>query len=102
MDISTAISIASFLGLGTLLGAFYKMVGNNLKKANAKSIALELGVQAMLRDRIYQLYRYCNEKGYASLAERENFENMYQQYHNLGANGVMDDYHKKFFELPTE
>ena len=27
---------------------------------------------------------------------------MYKQYHNLGANGVMDDIRAKFLELPTE
>ena len=38
----------------------------------------------------------------APIYARENFENMYQRYHNLGANGVMDDYYKKFMEIPTE
>ena len=27
---------------------------------------------------------------------------MYQQYHTLGANGVMDDIYRKFNELPTK
>ena len=27
---------------------------------------------------------------------------MYQQYHTLGANGVMDDVYKKFMALPLE
>ena len=30
------------------------------------------------------------------------FENMYQQYHSLGKNGVMDDIHEKFKALPLE
>ena len=33
---------------------------------------------------------------------REIFENMYNQYHILGANGVMDDIYRKFMALPLE
>ena len=39
---------------------------------------------------------------YAVPDERQNFENMYVQYHALGGNGVMDDVRRKFFELPME
>lgn len=102
MEASVIISLASLLGVGSLLTGFYKLMAKKINDISVKDRAMELGMQAMLRDRIYQLYRYCNDKGFASLAERENFENMYQQYHNLGANGVMDDYRKKFFELDTE
>jgi len=54
----------------------------------------------MLRDRLYQLFHYCKKRGTASEYEREDFENMYTQYHNLGANGVMDDIRTKFLALP--
>ena len=61
------------------------------------------GIQAILRDRLYQLNRYCTtRKGYTTIDDRENFENMYQRYHSLGVNGVMDKTRAKFFELPTE
>jgi hypothetical protein len=32
--------------------------------------------------------------------DRLNVENMYQQYHSLGENGVMDDMHLRFMNLP--
>lgn len=32
--------------------------------------------------------------------DRDDFENCWKQYHALGANGVMDDVHKKFLALP--
>lgn len=73
-----------------------------LKKSLFETKALKLGIQAILRDRLYQLYNYCNGKGFADINERNNFNNLYQQYHTLGANGVMDDIHKKFLGLPTE
>lgn len=79
----------------------------NIKKAS-KSIteaelqATKLGIQALLRDRLYWTYNHYNTKGYAPIYARENFENMYNQYHSLGANGVMDDIKEKFENLPTE
>jgi hypothetical protein len=82
-------AIVAFL-MGKVIGGFRRME------------ALERGVQAILRDRLYQAYNHFTEKGYAPLYARENFENMYQQYHNLGKNGVMDDIRKKFLELPSE
>jgi hypothetical protein len=43
-----------------------------------------------------------SEKGYAPIYTRDNFENCWKQYHSLGVNGVMDDLHMKFLELPTD
>ena len=88
-------------GSGTGL-AVAKLVHSKLVAQSRKTKALEEGVQALLRDRLYQMYAHYMEKGSAPIYARENFENMYQKYHELGANGVMDDYYKKFMEIPTE
>ena len=32
---------------------------------------------------------------------KDNFDNLYQQYHALGKNGVMDSFHEEVMELPT-
>lgn len=58
------------------------------------------GVQALLRAQLLDDWRYYSDKGYAPIYARESFENCYQQYHRLGANGVMDDIHAKFLALP--
>lgn len=63
---------------------------------------VRLGVQALLRAQMISDYNKWEEKGYAPIYARQNFENCWMQYHALGANGVMDDLHKKFLELPTE
>ncbi len=70
------------------------------KEERLKQDAVMAGVQAMLRDRLLQGYRHYEEKGYADYDDRSNIENMYNAYHNLGKNGVMDDMNKKFLELP--
>ena len=100
--LSLIIAIVSLLfGSGVLI-----TVGNYfLKRIQAndqKTEAVQKGVQALLRDRLYDKYEHCSEQGYAPIRSRENFENMWTQYHNLGKNGVMDDIHIKFMELPTE
>lgn len=64
--------------------------------------ANDRGVQALLRDRLIQSYNYHTDKGYAPIYARENWENMWKQYHNLGENGVMDNLHEMFMSLPTE
>ena len=62
--------------------------------------AMMSGMQAILRDRLLQAYRHYEDKGFADYDDRSNIENMYNAYHNLGKNGVMDDMHKKFMLLP--
>ena len=64
--------------------------------------AMKLAVQALLRDRLLQAFRDCSRQGYANPDERQNFENLYSQYHSLGGNGVMDDVRRKFFDLPLK
>ena len=60
------------------------------------------GVQALLRAQMINDYNKWMEKGYAPIYARQNFENCWEQYHKLGVNGVMDDLHNKFLELPTD
>ena len=62
--------------------------------------AMKLAVQAILRDRLLQRFQECRNQGGANSDERQNFENLYIQYHSLGGNGVMDDVRQKFFALP--
>ena len=63
--------------------------------------ALKSGLQALLRAQMIAEYNKWNERGFAPIYARENFENCWRQYHNLGANGVMDDVHQRFMALPT-
>lgn len=85
-----------------LLGAFYKMVHSQFKKQAQENLAMKKGLQALLRAQLVSEWNRWSERGYAPIYARQNFENCWMQYHNLGANGVMDDIHARFFELPTE
>lgn len=63
---------------------------------------MKKGTQASLRNSLYKLYDECSKKGYATYDDRNNFENLYDNYHKLGANGVMDDIRKKFLDLKID
>lgn len=80
----------------------YTRLSGKVKKTSKENEAIKLGIQALLRDRLYEVYSLAKKDGGSSHFERENFNNMYVQYHNLGANGVMDDIHDKFFKMPIK
>lgn len=73
-----------------------------VKYLTAQIKGVRLGVQALLRAQMIADYNKWEDRGYAPIYARQNFENCWQQYHNLGANGVMDDLRTKFLQLPTE
>ena len=85
--------ILCILGIPTLIVGIPKLIFNQVK-------GLRLGVQALLRTQMLQDYHKYSELGYAPIYARENFQNCWNQYHALGVNGVMDDIHDKFLELP--
>lgn len=64
--------------------------------------SVKRGVQALLRDRLLQGYKFYRQQGWADEDDRTNLENVYVQYHNLGANGVMEDLRTKFLALPAD
>ena len=65
---------------------------------------VRLGVKALLRAQMIADYnKWHEDRGYAPIYAKQNFENCWEQYHRLkGPNGVMDDLHEKFMQLPTE
>lgn len=98
----TTYQILCLFGIPAIISSIGAFAAGKFSGNIKRMEALERGVQALLRDRLYQAYNHYSEKGYASVHARENFENMWRQYHNLGKNGVMDDIHEKFLDLPTE
>lgn len=92
---------ALFGFLLTCLSVCYKRLATKYKKEIERQEAIEKGLQALLRSQMINDYNHYKEKGYAPIYAKENFENCWQQYHNLGVNGVMDGVHKEFMELPS-
>lgn len=64
------------------------------------NVAQNIGLQAVLKDLLKIRYLEWIRKGYAPMDARDDLERMYQAYHGLGANGVMDSLRKQFLALP--
>ena len=91
-------TIIAFL-LGSVLTYFATRWSKILKKIDK----LEFGVQALLRDRMLQMYSYYKEKGKpVPLREVESFEAMYCAYKENEGNSFIPDVRKEFMELEHE
>lgn len=66
----------------------------------AQTKAVMLGVQALLRDRLLQGFKFYEEQKWASYEDKRNMENMHTQYEALGENNVMNERYKRFLALP--
>ena len=64
----------------------------------ARIIALEKGVQALLRAQMITYYQQYKDTG-VTLYIRQSFENCWVQYEKLGKNGMMHDIHDKFMNI---
>ena len=98
--------------ISSTVGFVFNWLVNNAKarKQRAQEIAEEIynrddimrkGVQALLRNDLYELYDKCMSVGFATIDQKNNFENLYIQYHALGKNGVMDALYNDFMKLPS-
>lgn len=103
------------LGGSALISATVNFIFNSMvnsskkKKQMAKDIADEMerrdeitrrALQSLLRHELYELYETYSALGYAPIDVKVDFDNLYQNYHNLGKNGVMDATHERFMQLP--
>lgn len=93
-------TVFGFVTIG--LGAGYKRLNNRIKESNRKQEATNGGVQALLRDRIIQVYNHYHVKGFCPIYAMENVEALYKQYRALGGNGTVTELVEKLRKLPTE
>ena len=73
-----------------------------IRLQHRQNSAVRAGLRAILRDRLLQGYKFYRSQGWADENDRSNLENVYQQYHALGANGVMDNLRQRFLDLPPD
>ncbi len=92
--------IVSILGIPTLFISGYRCMYKHIKENDKRTEATQKGIQAMLRAQMISEYNKALDKGYAPIYAKENFENVWKNYHTLGANGVMDEIHERYMSLP--
>lgn len=93
--------ITSYL-IPTILGGILGFISTKLKKNKKKDLAIEQGVQALLRNEIIRRYREFETKGEISIFDKENLEEMFEQYKNLGGNGTVKKMMDELLELKTK
>lgn len=59
-----------------------------------------MAMVALLRDRFYEGYKIYVQQGYYPIPDREVMQDIYQQYHALGGNGVITHLMEELDELP--
>lgn len=97
-EILALIGIPSILTL--IFQLLYTSIRNKLKKNKDDDDILRKSIQALLRDRLRERYVYFKSKGYIDIADKENYDNMYKNYHALGKNGVMDGMYEEIMSMP--
>lgn len=61
---------------------------------------IKTGLQCCCRNDLDDIADKAEDQGYASKYNKDRFEQTYNTYHNLGANGVMDATREKLHKLP--
>ena len=96
------ISIMISYLIPAVLGAGIGFLSSKVKKDRAKEKAVEEGVQALLRNELVRRYREYEKKGEMSILDKENIEEMFKQYENLGGNGTVKQLMSELMQLPTK
>lgn len=97
----TTFQILSLLGAGTLASTILIAAWRYMKKTANSIKAIMLGLQAVLRAQMIADYNHYKEKGFAPIYAKENFQNCWNQYEALGANGVMNHIYNEFMAMST-
>lgn len=89
-------------GIPSAILMLFNYVRTNYVKQKEEEKVIRLALQAILRDRLTQSYLRMKSNGYCTLTDKNNWENMYEQYHALAVNGVMDSIREEVLEFPIE
>lgn len=90
---------------GCIVGVFGFWGKKKIKVLEKKIQEQELvrqGLQALLRSEIIREHDRWTDKNYCPVYARDNIQNLYNKYHGLGENGVIDNLVERIYELPTE
>ena len=92
--------LTSILSAG--MGMLLTYIFTELRARKKRPDAIQTGLQALLRDRIIQVYNhYVTEKKWIPIYAKDSIVSCYESYENLGANGVIDDLMAEIKALPN-
>lgn len=96
----TTFQILTLLGGSSIAFAIFGGIFAYVKRIGKSVKAISLGLQAVLRSQMIADYNKWSERGWAPIYAKDNFENCWNQYETLGANGVMNNVRSNFLALP--
>ena len=76
-------------------------IRTNVKQLEETDEMLRTAIRAILRKDIINAYDKYTQKGWAPVYVKDNVQEMYESYHNLGGNGTVTHLMGEFMELPT-
>ena len=85
---------------GLIIKLFWDLTTGKYKKVKEETRLIRKALQAMLRDKLRQHYIHYIDEGHISYDDKQNFDNLYQIYHSLGKNGVMNNMYAEVMDLP--
>lgn len=77
-------------------------LAKKIKKLHNREKAVESGVQALLRNELIRRYREYESKGEITILDKENVEHMFNEYKNLGGNGIVAQMYEEILNLPIK
>ena len=94
-------SVISTVLTAVIMGLYNKFK-NNKNKEEEDSKLIKQSIQALLRNELLQNGVKFIKSGWVDAANKQNYDNMYSNYHLLGKNGVMDELHDEVMNLPMQ
>lgn len=99
-DIKEILLFLAMLGIPTIFSLTVwciKLCNNFTKQLNV----LMESQQAQMRAALIKDYKFYIKQGWIDIDDLDEWENSYQKYHMLGANGVMDAKRQDLLHLPN-
>lgn len=91
--------------LASVLSFLFQLIFNKFMKSSKEYkqdvVNGRLALQALLRTELRRYGKIYIAQGWIDDADKYDYDNLYNRYHNLGKNGVMDDLYNKVMQLPT-
>lgn len=94
------VTFLGLLGIPSIFAMFIYCIKSIKKIVNKFDVLME-SQQAQMRDSLLKDYKKISSDGWVDIDDLMEWENRYQKYHSLGANGVMDSKRSALLQLPN-
>lgn len=86
--------------ISTTVGVVITSVVGNFRNSKAKNVAIQNGLQSLLRAEIIRQHEKYTDRGYCPIYAKDALRREYESYHLLGGNGVITDLYNDLIALP--